>query len=106
MNYVFINSGLGNQMFQYAFYVGLKTLGLNVKPFLPCVKTGHNGYELSNVFDIRIKQNVWTFLFGLPHTGKHWNVFKRIYKTYPVKQVVFEPEILNNKWNNVFFDGF
>ena len=54
MNYVLINSGLGNQMFQYAFYLGLKAKGLRVQPLLSSKRTGHCGYELERVFDIRM----------------------------------------------------
>lgn len=53
---VFLQGGLGNQMFQYAFYLSL----LEHKPNAVCDKTllerniQHNGYELQNLFSIQV----------------------------------------------------
>ena len=54
MNIVQIQSGLGNQMFQYAFYVALKhhqpdtKIDTSVYRYRP----SHNGYELERIFAI------------------------------------------------------
>jgi hypothetical protein len=62
LNIVSIAGGLGNQMFQYAFYLSLKHYwfprDLNKKYIAPYEI--HNGYELNNVFNI--KQNIVTNL--------------------------------------------
>jgi hypothetical protein len=54
MNIVRITSGLGNQMFQYAFYRALKAnwpeTKIDVSEFRH--RRHHNGYELEQVFDI------------------------------------------------------
>lgn len=49
-----IIGGLGNQMFQYAFYRNLKNKGFDVKLNLNEIKDYklHNGYELDNIFDL------------------------------------------------------
>lgn len=54
MNIVRIRAGLGNQMFQYAFYLALKQrrpetkIDTSVYRYRP----SHNGYELERIFDI------------------------------------------------------
>jgi hypothetical protein len=52
-----IKSGLGNQMFQYAFYKKLKTINNNVKldVSLYDMISDHNGYELNRVFNVNEK---------------------------------------------------
>ena len=53
--HVYIYGGLGNQMFQYAFYLSLKKKGvpcvLDASLFL--VNKSHNGFELFDVFGIK-----------------------------------------------------
>lgn len=53
-----IFDGLGNQMFQYAFYKFLRLQGYNVKADIMSIwnknKTAHNGYELNNIFKLNI----------------------------------------------------
>lgn len=50
-----INGGLGNQMFQYAFYKYLqvvKSTSLYLDTARVTLRQAHNGYELSNIFSI------------------------------------------------------
>lgn len=49
-----IIGGLGNQMFQYAFYKALLVKGIEVKVDISCFKDYkvHNGYELERIFNI------------------------------------------------------
>jgi hypothetical protein len=50
--------GLGNQMFQYAFYLDLKKRFSKVKADLTAYNTYklHNGYELEAAFNIEVDQ--------------------------------------------------
>lgn len=55
MKIIWVLGGLGNQIFQYALYKKLETLGNNVKLDITDFKSYylHNGYELENVFNIK-----------------------------------------------------
>lgn len=57
MKIVDINSGLGNQMFQYALYIFLKNNYKNVYVNLEFFEKNylHNGYELEKIFNIKFK---------------------------------------------------
>lgn len=52
---VLFAGGLGNQMFQYAFMLGLRNAGIDVKADISIYNCGqmHNGYELDKVFGIK-----------------------------------------------------
>ena len=57
MKIVVFSGGLGNQLFQYMYYMHIKT---NNKERLYVVYRGkdHNGYEISKYFDCHIKRDV------------------------------------------------
>lgn len=74
MDLVTLSGGLGNQMFQFAFYWALKKRGKKV--FLYKNKLAakeHNGYELQTLFGVEEKcvDGLWmTRLLGCPLLGK------------------------------------
>lgn len=57
MKYVALTGGLGNQMFVYAFCVGLRQRGEKTVLFVPRNRNskgyGHQGYELDKLFEIQ-----------------------------------------------------
>ena len=57
MQYIDIYGGLGNQMFQYAFYLSKANKGCKVLPDISLFRsdknhTMHNGFELTNIFNL------------------------------------------------------
>lgn len=59
MKIIYIFDGLGNQMFQYAFYKKMKKIYKNVYGNIDTFKRDvkiHNGYELKRIFNIDIEE--------------------------------------------------
>lgn len=54
MKHIFFTGGLGNQMFQYAFYLSMKDKGISCKLNTSAYQylKMHNGYELERVFGV------------------------------------------------------
>jgi hypothetical protein len=58
MEIIVLSGGLGNQMFQYAFYLKKRELNekVMINDYSVIRESTHNGYELSHVFNIQYKQ--------------------------------------------------
>lgn len=56
---IYLQGGLGNQMFQYAFYLSKKEKGRNVTCDASILSLcfGHNGYELDEVFGLKVQKS-------------------------------------------------
>jgi len=79
--YVAIAGGLGNQMFQYAYFLYIKSLFKNARLFIPSKDWEHSsGFELGNVFGVNYEPCVWERLYhlGFPFTS----LFHLTHKTY------------------------
>ena len=63
MNVIFLQGGLGNQMFQYAFYLALKHKHFDVECDISMLlhQKQHNGYELSRLFGIQLNKDCYLF---------------------------------------------
>ena len=61
MKYVILSGGIGNQMFQYAFFLSCKRKGIQVKlnRDLYEVNRMHNGYMLNQAFGVNDKEIEW-----------------------------------------------
>lgn len=74
--------GLGNQMFQYAFYLALEKGGYKVKADLMDFETYtlHNGFELEDIFSLQLKRmSDFEHKLYLPHNRKWiWRKLRRI----------------------------
>lgn len=74
MDLVTLSGGLGNQMFQFAFYLALKRRGKRVFLYKNKLAAGeHNGYELQRLFGIEDRETggMWmTRLLQTPCAGK------------------------------------
>lgn len=64
MNVVFLQGGLGNQMFQYAFYLSKKKKCFNLKYDCSLLLIGkqHNGFELDKLFGIKYQSSKYSIL--------------------------------------------
>jgi hypothetical protein len=97
--------GLGNQMFQYAFYLSLEQNFSNVKADLNGFKKYnlHQGFELENVFDIQLKRisALESWLYDNENRSFILRKMRRVlgtkYAYYPEKQYFgFEPGIYSD----------
>lgn len=97
MNIVQIQSGLGNQMFQYAFYVALKHHQPDTKidASIYRYRPSHNGYELERIFAIHPEHATITECNQLADVRK--DLFSEIRRTLgwgkrTTGQLVIEPD--------------
>lgn len=113
MKIVKILGGLGNQMFQYAFYKSLQSKGIKVYADLSDFENYplHNGYELERVFNLRVK-TPGKFLLDLFRPNQSKWIFRKLKRilnlknTYRLekKEFNFDASFLNN--NNNYYSGY
>jgi hypothetical protein len=111
MKIVKIIGGLGNQMFQYAFYKSLENQFSNVKADILEFKNYslHNGYELENIFDVHLyySSNFENLILGGSNTifGKFWKKVGQFTKFYYTEKKVgsFDSAIFKNKANTYYY---
>ena len=111
--------GLGNQMFQYAFYKSLEQTGADVRADINGYQTYslHNGFELEDLFNIRLKK-VGPFISSLyDSSNRKWHLRKLrqimgLKKAYyeQASPFEFDPSVYENKqglywgyWQNVSY---
>lgn len=97
MNIVQIQSGLGNQMFQYAFYLALKHHRPETKidSSIFRYRPSHNGYELERVFDIHPEHATAAERDRMADVSKDWfSVLRRAigWHRHTSGQLVREPD--------------
>lgn len=113
MNIVRIVGGLGNQMFQYAFYRALKekntdTVGLDLTPFQ--WYNLHNGYELDRLFGINEGSVEQKYIDSMRDEKKdiinkvRRKLLGRKKSHYRETKIAFNEEVF--KLRNTFFDGY
>lgn len=100
---IVFNGGLGNQMFQYAFYLYLKKrnpLDLFVFDIEPA-RTCHNGIEIDKIFNITIKNKV--FLYRILYKFKAVQQFNKITQS---DSLLFDDTIIKETHPFSIYDGF
>ena len=72
--------GLGNQMFQYAFYYALKTAGYSTKFDTTLFNTEkyHNGYELIRAFNLTADYALLSDLKQLGHKALTYKIMSKL----------------------------
>jgi hypothetical protein len=113
MKIVKLLGGLGNQMFQYAFYRSLQNKGINVYADLSDFDEYplHNGYELERVFNLSVK-TPGKFLLNLFRPNQSKWIFRKLKrilnlkKTYIVEEneFTFDASFFNNA--NQYYSGY
>lgn len=97
MNIVQIQSGLGNQLFQYAFYHALKANEPETKIDVSIYRhrSSHNGYELERLFDLTPEHATLAERDQMADVGKDlWSEIRRAlgWKRHTTGQLVQEPD--------------
>lgn len=106
--------GLGNQMFQYAFYKAIQNKFSNVKADLSSFKSEHhhNGYELERIFDISVDE-ASVFMSGIYNIQNQKWIYRKLRqlldlkKSYHEEQLnfSFDPKIFSDSKSGYYY-GF
>lgn len=93
---VSFGGGIGNQMFQYAFYLSLKELYPNteiVADLMNVFTVDHDGFQLKNVFDIDLEEaklkDIVKYSSVYPHSAPMSCLMKWIFR---IRKKVFGPK--------------
>lgn len=112
MKLVKMKGGLGNQMFQYAFYKRLKLeseeVFLNLEHYRKTKE--HNGLEIEKIFNLKLEINIkleWLL-------RKNWitNFFRsimkkiKIMKVYSIPDIIYEEKFLRSPEKIVVYSGY
>jgi len=113
MKIVKLLGGLGNQMFQYAFYRSLQNKGISVYADLSDFDEYplHNGYELERIFNLKVKKPS-KFLLNLFRPNQTKWIFRKLKRilnlknTYRVEEneFMFDASFFNNA--NKYYFGY
>lgn len=107
---VFLFGGLGNQMFQYAFY--LSTLNNNNVDYdvsLLRFYNGHNGFELYRAFKILPRKNLFRLLVYRMASKLDFSLLKKIMGVEVIKDSVpslYMPWLLKRNNSVTFYWGY
>ncbi len=87
--------GLGNQMFQFAFYKALQEKGHSVRADLTAFNNYslHNGFELEDVFAIKLKPVSPFFIYLFDDSFREWK-YRKLRRIFNLKHAYQEEQNL------------
>lgn len=101
---IFLSGGMGNQMFQYAFFLSCRSKGIQVKlnRDLYEVNMMHNGYMLNHAFGVSDEELVKSSRFSVLKTRllRRYHPCGLVYSDRPM---VYDEDAFNT--NAKYFDG-
>lgn len=104
MKYIFLSGGIGNQMFQYAFFLSCKKKGITVKlnRDLFEVNRMHNGYMLKQAFGVSDEELIKGSRFSVLKTRllRRYHPLDLVYSDKPM---VYDERAFNTRAK--YFDG-
>lgn len=102
LNIIVYSGGLGNQMFQYAFYLALKKRHMfSIFVFdIRDSKTCHNGFELFRIFGIRNHLNCSLLSLCSDSLLQRFHVVKQ------QKSLVYYPNVMEQNHSFIKYEGF
>lgn len=111
MKVIKIKGGLGNQMFQYAFYKSFENRSETYVNFDFFKKNkAHNGLELEKLFEIELENNeLIDFLLRKNFiTNFIRSISKKLglLKIYKFEDTCYEEKIIKDKTNLIIYDGY
>lgn len=117
MKIVKILGGLGNQMFQYAFYLALKAKypSEDIRIDLHCFKgyNLHNGFELAKIFNLAYTTSTLTDSFKLAYPYWNYSAWRLLSRILPLRKSMIVGGTLNSYKQQVFcrkescyYDGY
>lgn len=106
--------GLGNQLFQYSFFLALRKYQYNVQADLDYFEqhNAHNGYEIENIFQIKLPEvsNFQRKLFLKTNNKLKYRILRKLFDTknrlYTENpEFYFHEDLLLNK-SNAYLTGY
>ncbi len=119
MKIVQINGGLGNQMFQYAFYLAMLYRGEAVKADISeyARYNQHNGYELEKIFGIKMDIADWkeSLSCGAPRKDFIHRMLRKLGLKRPGERYIhldgagavsYQPDLLDRLPDSCYLEGY